>query len=107
MVVPVPSEPRHDGTGTLQALSKQINEEEDIVVQIHPLLPELDHQVPEGVPGTAKVHHCREQRQKNLETKQERGGGVEGEKAELVSGGGGAGGGERGGAGRGGKGARG
>ena len=56
-VIPVSSVPGPDGAPPPQTLSKQINEEEDIVLQLQPLPPEVDHQGPEDVPGAAQVHH--------------------------------------------------
>lgn len=58
IVVLVASEPRRDGLFATQTLSEKINEEEDVVLQIHALLPELDHQTPQVVPGAAQVHNC-------------------------------------------------
>lgn len=56
-VILVASVPRPDGVPPPQTLSKKINEEEDIVLHLYPLPPELDHQSPEDVPGAAQVNH--------------------------------------------------
>lgn len=61
-VILVSFEPWSDGATPPQTLSKEINEEEDIVLQLHILQPELDHQSPEDVPGTADIDDCRDSR---------------------------------------------
>lgn len=57
VVILVSSVPGSDRTLSPQTLSEQINEKEDVFLQLHPFLPELDHQSPQDVPGTAQVHH--------------------------------------------------
>lgn len=56
VVVGVPPCPRL-GRATLHALAEQIDEEEDVLVVRKRLLPELHHQLPEGLELTADVHH--------------------------------------------------
>lgn len=58
VVILVSSEPGPDGSSALNTVCEKINVEEDKAVQLHPFLPELDHQVPQDVPGAAQVHHC-------------------------------------------------
>lgn len=59
LVVLISSVPGLCCMSATQAFSKKINVEEDKLLQVGAILPQLDHQIPEDVHGAAHIHHCR------------------------------------------------